>query len=117
MDLLDGHVGLGGNVEVLGKDVNDDEDWVGRVSLDEFIDFQVGRAKLGTGVIPADNLFRGWPRGSGWLATQQVRRAIDSGKLPLIFLNISVMDSRKLWSKNQMDESLSSSSKGTIRCG
>ena len=42
MNLLDGHVGLGGDVEILGEDVDDDEDRVGRVSLDEFIDLQVG---------------------------------------------------------------------------
>jgi hypothetical protein len=75
-------------------------------------------------VIPSNNLLLSWRRAERKEKTTKKGRTRMSKKnkinrkrevSPLIFLNIPHMFSKKLWSKYQMEGSLSSSSKGTAQ--
>ena len=84
-DFFDGKVGVCGDSEswVCVVDVDYDEDGVGNVVSEEFIDCKIRTTEFRPGMVPSYNLFSGW----------MISESGKVQKLPFIFLNMVFMSS------------------------
>jgi hypothetical protein len=63
-DFFDCKVGVCGDTDcgivLCGIDMDYDEDWIGNVITEEFVDGEIGSTKFGTGMVPSDYLLAGY---------------------------------------------------------
>ena len=61
LDLFDGIVSVCGDPDGVGSHVDDDHDRFSDIPLEQIVDFLIRSSELGSGVIPPDHAFSGWP--------------------------------------------------------